>query len=156
MKALLVILIIILIPVLLISAEAEEREVYVICNPASYVCIRQKPKKADNISGSLECGDSFKTDGRVKNGYIHLLGLTEDGEGWVHTGYVVEDQPVICKTFATVAATGRVKACRFIDGQRKEWVPVGTDLTVYAISEEWAVTSKGFIRTRYLEVWDGE
>ena len=98
----------------------------------------------------------IRTDGKTRNGFLHIYGVTEYGEGWVHTGYVVDDAPIIETCYATVAATGRVKARRYIGGKRSSWVSVCTDVRVFARSEEWAVTSKGYIPMRYLEVWYGD
>ena len=68
----------------------------------------------------------------------------------------MDDPPVIEKCGATVAASGRVMSYSRIGGRKNGWVNVCTDVKVYARSDEWAVTSKGFIRMKYLEVWYGE
>jgi hypothetical protein len=136
-------------------AGAEDGYKYILCNPkpTNHVAIRRNPRKGSEETGRLDCGDRIYTDGRKLNGYIHILGMTEDGEGWVHQGYVVDDEPVIEKCGATVAANGRVKARRYINGKRIAWLDVCTELTVYARSEEWAVTNRGYVQTKYLEVW---
>ena len=83
-----------------------------------------------------------------------MIGIGETGEGWICSGYVVEDEPQKTeRTRAVVAATGRVMSYRRIGGARNGWLNIGDELTVYALSEEWAVTNKGYIRTKYLEVW---
>ena len=139
-------------------AGAEEKEMYVLCDPkpTNRVCVRRFPKKGAEETGYLTCGDKVLTDGKTKNGFVHVIGITEDGEGWVHKGYLVEDKPIIEGCFATVTASGRVMTRRYIGGKKSGWVEVLTDLKVYARSEEWAVTNKGYIRTKYLEVWYGD
>lgn len=154
MKRLISVILILTILTAVLPVSAEEHEYFIICNPKSYVCVRRTPKKGAEESGRLDCGDKFISDGKKKNGYIHVLGVTEDGEGWVHRGYVIEDQPTVENLRATVAATGRVKTRRYIGGKKLEWLEVCTDVWVYAISDEWAVTNRGFIRTKYLEVWN--
>jgi len=44
-------------------------------------------------------------------------------------------------------------ARRNIRGKRTAWLAVCSEVRVYARSEEWAVTSRGFVRMEYLEVW---
>ena len=136
-------------------AGAEDEVKYILCNPRmdNHVAIRLSPKKSSEEIGRLDCGDSFWTDGKTRNGYLHVFGMTEYGEGWVHKGYVVDDKPIIERCMATVTAKGRVKARRYIGGKRNCWLDVCDDVRVYARSEEWAVTSRGYVMTKYLEVW---
>lgn len=139
-------------------AGAEETTKYILCNPKqdNHVAIRRSPRKGAEETGRLQCGDYILTDGMKKNGYVHIIGMTEYGEGWVHKGYVVNDKPVIEQCNASIAATGRVMSFRRIGKEKNGYLDVGTDVKVYARSEEWAVTNKGYIRTKYLEVWYGE
>ena len=65
---------------------------FIICDPSSCVCVRRSPKKGADVTGRLDCGDAIETDNRERNGYIHVLGITEYGEGWVHSGYVVHGE----------------------------------------------------------------
>lgn len=139
-------------------AGAEEETKYILCNPkpTNHVSIRRSPKKGAEETGRLDCGDDIITDGKTRNGYLHILGYTEDGEGWVHLGYVVDDKPIIEKCNGTIAANGRVMSWRRVGSGKNEWLDVCDQVKIYARSEEWAVTSKGYIRTKYLEVWYGE
>jgi len=131
-------------------------EYYIICNPKSYVNVRMSPKKASDGTGRLEFGDLVTTDGRRRNGYLHCVGLSNEwGEGWVYKGYLVPDKPVRETCMATVVSNGRVACRRYVNGKRKAWAYNGDEVTVYGYSDEWAVTSKGFIQLRYLEVWYG-
>ena len=156
-KAVLLILIFLLVS-LCYLAGAEDVTKYILCNPRTdnHVAIRRSPRKGAEETGRLDCGDYIITDGKTKNGYLHIIGMTEYGEGWVHQGYVVDDQPVIERCMATIAAKGRVNARRYIGGKRNCWLDVGEDVRVFARSEEWAVTSKGYVQTKYLEVWHGD
>lgn len=153
-KTALIILIVILMSVCYI-AGAEEETKYILCSPRTdnHVAIRRSPRKGAEETGRLDCGDQIVTDGKTRNGYVHILGMTEYGEGWVHKGYVVDDKPIIERCMATIAAKGRVKARRFIGGKKNCWLEVGDDVRVFARSEEWAVTNKGYVMTKYLEVW---
>ena len=154
MKRIITILALISVLTLIIAGSVAEDEYFIICNPKSYVNVRRSPKKGAEEIGRLDCGDSFLSDGKKKNGYIHVVGMTEYGEGWIHKGYVVEDQPIIESLRGTIAATGRVKTRRYIGGKKLEWLEVCTDVWIYVMSDEWAVTNRGFIRTKYLEVWN--
>ena len=134
--------------------KAEDKLIYVLCAPKSYVNVRKTPCKSGEESGRLDCGDSVMTDGKKKNGYLHIYGITEDGEGWIFAGFVVDDEPVIEENcYASVAASGRVKARRYINGRRIHWLQPCTELKVYAMSAEWSVTSMGYVKTEFLEVW---
>lgn len=136
------------------TALADDQCVFILCNPKTPVNVRRSPKISSQESGRLDFGDSVMTDGKVKNGFLHILGVTEDMEGWIFSGYTVPDQPVkLENAWANVAASGRVMSYRWINGKKNKWVKVGTDVRVYAISEEWAVTDRGYMRTEYLEIW---
>ena len=153
-KVALIVLIVLLMSICYI-AGAEETTKYILCSPRTdnHVAIRRSPRKCAEETGRLDCGDQIITDGKIRNGYVHIIGMTEYGEGWVHKGYVVDDKPVIERCMATIAAKGRVKARRFIGGKKNCWLDVGDDVRVFARSEEWAVTNKGYVMTKYLEVW---
>jgi hypothetical protein len=51
-----------------------------------------------------------------------------------------------------ICGKARVACRKTIGGKRRAWAKPGSTVTVYWISEEWAVTSKGFIASRWLEV----
>lgn len=155
MHKVITVIIILLIVSACYLAGAEEKTMFVLCDPKpeNRLCVRRFPKKGAEETGYLTCGDKILTDGKTRNGFVHILGVTEDGEGWVHKGYLVEDKPVIEECRASIAANGRVKARRYIGGSKASWLDVLTEVTVYALSEEWAVTSRGYIRTEFLEVW---
>ena len=139
-------------------AGAEESVKYILCDPKveNHVAIRRSPRKGAEEIGRLDCGDYILTDGKSRNGYLHIIGMTEYGEGWVHKGYIVDDEPIIETCGAAVAAPGRVKARRYIGGKRIAWLDVCAEVRVYARSDEWAVTNRGYVMTKYLEVWHGE
>lgn len=155
MKRAISILIVLTVLFAVLTAFADEGEYFIICNPESYVWVRRSPKKTAEETGRLEIGDKVYADGPRKNGYVHVDGLsTEWGEGWVWKGYLVEDQPVIYNGNGTVASNGRVACRRYVNGSRKGWAKSGTEVRVLAYSDEWAVTSRGFIQTKYLEMWE--
>lgn len=137
-----------------IPTLADEIELFIICNPETHVCVRRSPKKGAEETGHLDFGDSVWTDGKKRNGYLHVIDITEAGEGWVFAGNTIEDEPVkLVNARANVAATGRVMSYRWVNGKKNGWVNIGTQVIVYAMSDEWAVTNRGYIRTQYLEVW---
>ena len=134
------------------TEEAEEIECWIMCQPDSWVYARMGPKKKSTELGRLECGDLIYTDGKTKNGYLHVYGLPfEAGEGWVHKGYIVYDQPYKPVIFETVIlSNGRVNARRTIGGQRRCWLKNGQKIKVYMMSLEWAVTNKGFVQSAFI------
>lgn len=133
--------------------KAEDKLVYVLCHPKSYVNIRKSPLMKSEETGWLDCGDSVMTDGKRKNGFLHVFDITESGQGWVYAGYIVEDQPVIESGCYGAVCGSKVRARRNIGGKRVGWLYEMTEVKIFARSEEWAVTDKGFVRTEYLDVW---
>lgn len=135
------------------SAEGATYTRWVICEPGSEVLLRESPSRHAEIVGAVVCGEAIRTDGRERNGYIHLVGVSnETGEGWIHEGYVVYDEPVRIDAEGVITARGRVACRKSIGGKRKAWAAAGSTVTVYWISREWAVTDKGYISSDYLEV----
>ena len=136
------------------SASGESERVFVFCNPETSVNVRRTPQMGADVSGYLDFGDWVETDGEKKNGFLHVLGITENGEGWIFAGYVVEDEPIKLENArAYIAASGRVMSYRWVAGKKNGWVSNNAEVKVFALSDEWAVTNRGYIRTKYLEVW---
>lgn len=136
------------------TGVCDEYRVYVLCNPKTPVNVRSRPKKGTTIVGRLDFGDWVLTEGEERNGFLRVYGIGEAGDGWLFAGYAVKDEPEkLERAWAYVAASGRVKSYRWIGGKQKKWMNVCDEVKVYAISDEWAYTSKGYIRTKYLEVW---
>ena len=136
------------------TAVAEDYKVFIFCNPATSVNVRKTAKKEAEIVGRLDFGDWVETDGKKRNGFLHIYGIGEYGEGWIFAGYTVCDEPEKEeKAWASIGATGRVMTYRWVNGRKNGWVNVCDQVRVYALSEDWAVTDKGYIKTKYLEVW---
>ena len=136
----------------LAAAEEEGTSVWVMCQPESYVNIRERPGSRSPVLGRYEAGTRLTTDGKTKNGYLHLIHLTlESEEGWIHGGYIVYGEPEEKNATYEIRSNGRVAARKTIDGKRRRWMRNGDRVTVYRASRVWAVTNRGFIQTRYLK-----
>lgn len=134
----------------LLFNRAWGEEGWIMCQPDSFVNIRESPGKGGRVVGYLELGDAIQTDGH-RNGYTHVTGIsTESGEGWVASGYIVTDAPQVETVDAWIDADGRVACRRAIGGNRRKWLHAGDALTLYASSAEWSITSEGFVRTQYI------
>ena len=132
-------------------AEEDYEERYVLC--MDRVNIRQGPGRNSNEIGWLECGDRVWVDGKKKNGYVHCVGLNiEEGEGWIHKGYLVEDEPVKIGRQATITSRGRLAARKYVDGKRTRWLRAGAKLKVYWWTSEWSLTDCGYVKSMYLDV----
>lgn len=134
-------------------AFAEEEEAWIICQPGSYVNVRESPKKSGTEMGRLELGDKVTTDGKTKNGYSHCVDLSmEQTEGWIFTGYLTDEEPEImdAATFQ-IRAGGRTASRRWVDGPVRKWIQPGKQVKVYAMNSTWAVTNRGFIRSDFIE-----
>lgn len=139
----------ILVAVLMVStAAAETFNVWVLCQPDSFVYVREFPKKESRHAGFAQIGDKLTTDGQKRNGYLHVDGF--EGGGWIYAGFVTESPVTVEQTESEIVSNGRVACRRYINGTRRRWLKNGQNLTVYARSAEWSVTSQGFIQTRFL------
>ena len=132
-------------------AEDAGREVWVICGKDSYVNIRKGPGKNYEELGYAEAGYRLWTDGKEKNGWLHLVGLRlEAEEGWIFAGYVTGEEPEEIGREMMINANGRVACRRWIGGKRQRWARFGDIVTVYWMNGEWAATSRGYIQSKYL------
>ena len=130
-------------------AETEMETVYVLCNPDSYVNIREKPSKRSHQAGFAYCGDDFRTDGRTRNGFLHVYAGTETGDGWISTGFIVYVKPEEVNETWIVDSNGRVAARSTIRGKRSRWLKKGKEVHVYYVAEV-AVTNFGFVDAEYV------
>ena len=131
-------------------AEKEPEARWVFCNDV--LLVREGPKKSSAATGELDPGTMVWTDGKVRNGYCHLVNLAnESGDGWVRKVYLVDEEPVRIEREATVVSKGRLAARRTVGGERKAWLKPQSTLDVYWITSEWAVTNKGYVMLKYLE-----
>jgi hypothetical protein len=94
-----------------------------------------------------------ETDGIRKAGFVHIVDCSmECSEAWVSERYLVEDQPTVLEIRVQIIGGGRVAARRYINGERQAWLKPGRELTVYAWTDEWAITNRGYVKTAYLGV----
>lgn len=134
-------------------SKAEKTEtMWVLCNPESYVCIRETPKKNGRIGAYLYMGDSVEIDGAAKGNWIHVVNVSsEQGDGWVHKGYLGwSEAQEIGLPAKVLKKNTRARGC--IDGDVKRMLKKGTVVMVYAENLQWSVTSVGYIKTDMLEV----
>lgn len=139
-------LFIILLALTVGSAAADS--VYVLCQPKSFVNVRMFPKKGADIAGRVELGDVLETDGETRNGFIHVCGF--EGGAWINKGFVTTSPVKVLKVKTQISSKGRVACRRSINGTRRTWLSDGTEVTVYAFSDDWSITDYGFIKTAYL------
>lgn len=150
MKKLICVLFVFVLVLGVTFAEGNELEtVWILCQPDSYVNVRARPTSRSEETGYLECGDSVETDGRKKNGFLHVFPSTEAGEGWISIGYIIYEEPERVWKEMMVVAKGRVNARKTVGGKRRVWVKPETIVMVYWMGD-WAVTNKGFIKSEFL------
>ena len=125
--------------------------VYVLCQPDSFVYVREFPKKGAQMAGYAELGDALETDGVKRNGYLLVYGF--EGDAWISTGFVTEYPVTVFTARTQINSKGRVACRRAINGTRRKWLKNGSEVTIYAFSADWAITDKGFIQTQYLGVF---
>lgn len=138
------------------KGEEQMATCWAMCKPGSTVTVRREPSKKAAEAGFLECGDSFQTDAEEQDGWIRCYGVGENG--WVYVGYV-STEPVQKVGQRYVCVAKKQAACRRwaggpqieIDG-KKQWLRNGENVNVFCIGDEWAVTSRGYIKSEWLEV----
>lgn len=145
---------VLLITVLVFAVFAEEygpitENVWVLCQPDSFVYIRERPSGRSQEAGRAECGDVFETEGKKMNGFLHVYAAVEAGEGWISLGYIVWEKPEPVFETRRVDSSGRVNARRTIGGRRRCWLHDGDVIQVYWMAE-WVVTNKGFVKAEYI------
>ena len=125
--------------------------VWVMCKPGSYVTIRSEPSKRGYERGYLDSGDSFQTDGESVDGWITCC----SGEGgWVYSGYVVTEKPQVIGERYLCNALKQVACRKWMGGPQvdgRPWLRNGETCEVFLMADGWAVTSRGYIKSEWLE-----
>lgn len=135
------------------TVMAESDGYFVLCKPGSIVNARFSPNTRADVVGRYECGDYVRTDGEEKNGFVHIVDCSlECSDAWISKRYLVESEPRACNLRVIVIASGRVAARAWVDGKRNGWLKPGQEVTIYAQSDEWCVTNRGYVRTEFLGV----
>ena len=115
-------------------------------------CSPLRPSRKATEVGQLDPGDEVEIDGRTKDGFAHIVSPID---GWVWAGNIVFSKPEKVERSAFVTANKRLAARRWGDGPQvdeKPWLICGSEVTVYWMSDEWAVTSRGYLKSEFLEV----
>jgi hypothetical protein len=141
--------IIILLAVLIVSTAAGAETVYTLCQPNSFVYARIHPRRGSEVVGRLELGDAIETDGVRRNGFLLVYGF-ETGEAWVNAGFLTRCPVTVETVQGQIVSKGRVACRRSINGTRRKWLKNGAEVVIYAVSDDWSITNKGFVQTRYL------
>ena len=148
----LIVLVILALSAILNSIKAEEdlTEAWVICT--DYVHVRMSPSRKSEAVGYVDAGDSVLVGSKKKNGFVRCYGIGEYGEGWIHSGYLVYEKPEKVNCKAVSVSRGKLRARRHIKGKRVGWIKHLETVTVYWWTDEWCVTDKGFVESRFLEM----
>ena len=129
---------------------AEDDGYFILCKPKGTVNVRERPNTDAPVVGWVEFGRYVRTDGKEKNGFVHVVDLAaEVTEGWVYAGYLVYDQPRDEQYRAEVWG-GRVIARECVGGKQLRVLKEGRQVTVYARSNAWAVTNLGYVMCDWL------
>ena len=132
------------------KADTITEEVWVLCEPNGTVNIRSKPGGA--VFGGTSCGAKMWTDNRQRDGFLHVLELNAEEEtGWISARYIVYDEPHPVDAVMVITSVGRVAVRKWIGGKIIKWLQNGEPVTVYWMSDTWAVTEYGYIKSEFLE-----
>lgn len=133
--------------------EEEFELAWVICMKNDVVNVRQGASRSSCEIGRLESGTMVYLDGKKKHGYVHAVGLnTEYGEGWIHSGYLVDEEPEYVNCTAVIISKGRLAARKYVDGKRTRWLKPGAELKVYYWTDSWSLTNCGYVKSEFLEL----
>ena len=124
---------------------------YVICQKDDYVNVRMYPSKKSEVVGRCDGGDEILTDGYEKNGFLRCYGF-ESVDAWIFSGYVVYDKPEWVNRIGYSVSRAVLNVRRFIGGKVIHKLKNLAEVVVYWLSDEWCVTNKGFVKTKYLEI----
>ena len=137
------------------TAESELSEVWVLCQPDSFVNVRMHPRKDSESIGRLELGDMGYTDGKSKNGFLHIMYPGLECDGWISKGFISRTTVFVEKIHAKIASRGKVRCRRSVNGTRRKWLKNGSEIIVFGYGDDWAVTDYGFIQVKFL-TWEGK
>ena len=134
--------------------------VYALCKPGDIVHVREFPTSKASQAGFLDCGDPVETDWEIKKDnhggeWLRVYGF--EGDAWVSAKYL-SPSPVTVPTeecHAYVCSIGRVAVRRAPNGKRTKWAYNGDEFRVLAMTDEWILTTRGYIKSEFVEVYYG-
>ena len=138
------------------GADAQQITCWAMCKPGSRINIHMTPSEGGIKTGYLECGDTFQTDAEERDGWIRCYGAGENG--WIYCGYVSMEpvqqvgQRYVCVAKRQVACRRWMNGPQIENNKRKQWLKNGENVQVFCMGDGWAVTSKGYIQSEWLEV----
>lgn len=127
-------------------------EYFIICTPGTSVNVRISPNAHAEVIGSKFFGDQVFVD-KEKNGFVHITNLnSEYTEGWISKGLLTDDKPIEVNAAAVIVSNARVAGRKYVNGKVIKWLKNGMEVMIYAASEEWCVTDKGYIKREFIEI----
>ena len=140
---------------LLFIGVANADRMYVLCRPDDYVHVRNLPSTKGELVGILDCGDWVETDMETKKDnkgrlWIHVYGF--EGDAWVCAMYLQNTPIEIGKCYGCISALGKTALRRSPNGKCIKWLKNGTEVTILAMSDEWVLTTRGYIKRECLDV----
>lgn len=139
-------------------SEANLVRCWILCKPGTQVNVRRRPTTDSKSETQLDAGDEVLTDGETQNGWVRVYGVGENGGGWVYVGYLSTEEPVKVGARYVCVAKKQAACRRWMNGPqienngRKQWLKNGENVDVFLVGDGWAVTSRGYIQSEWLEV----
>ena len=148
-----IILVSIAVVVLCSIFDYARADYFVLCRPGAEINVREKAKLKSAVVATVFFGQRIETDGEEQNGFVHAVGLNaETDSGWIYKGLLTADEPIPATGSAQVFGADRVACRKYADGKVIRWAQDGENVRLYAISGEWCVTDRGYIKTAFLTV----
>ena len=138
------------------ETDGEVFQMYVLCKPNDYVNARYRPSTKSEVMGRLDCGDAVDTCGETKKDnqgrtWVKIFGF-EANEAWVCKSYLQESPVVVCECTGYVERNGRVALRKLPNGKRIKWLKNGEEVNIIAMSDEWVLTEKGYVKREMLYI----
>lgn len=133
------------------TAEAETTKGWVMCQPDSWVYIREKPSKKAPLAARGFMGFEVELDGRKSGKWVHCIVPCEYGEGWIREDFLSYCEPEEIGSENYKIRKNNTWARYSAGGRTRRKLQKGAKVKVYMKTAEWSVTSQGFIRTELLE-----
>lgn len=150
MKRLRVLVVIIIVLFCSVAGAEVPDEAWVLCRKE--VNIRRSPTRHSEVISVAESGYYIELTGKKVGRWYQCDVPCEAGVGWIRGDYLVFDKPVNYAGGKLMWTSRKNVYARYsIRGNKCAKLRKGTKVMVYMMSEEWSVTSRGFIMTKFLE-----
>jgi uncharacterized protein YgiM (DUF1202 family) len=133
------------------NALGEGTVMYVAVSPDSYLKVRYGPGKNYEVIAQLKRGEKVTVE-EERGVWVYV----KESEGWVSMKYLSTRQLSDEPEQGVIQANGRVNLRNEPDGKLVNYLPVGTEVTIYGYLMgndcEWVKVDGGYVSAEYVKV----